>query len=82
MSETKRLPSLGVLAALCAVVPEAAKVIDSVLPPPGSRRNRIHDLHDRTGWQLSVCRRLVDSKSAEEIEALVRAAAEKGAPSP
>lgn len=36
-----------------------------------NRRSRIHRLHDRTGWQLSVCRRLVDSKTDQEIEELI-----------
>lgn len=67
------LASLGTIAALAAV-PGAGEVLRRELRigAPMTRRDRIHALHERTGWQLSVCRRHVDTLTDDEIDALVR----------
>ena len=80
MSDAPKKPTIP-LATLAALGIAVSLSEESRLPdekplfhvtPGQDRRARIQTIHDRTGWVFAECRRLVDTKSDREIEAIVR----------
>ena len=74
MSATDKVQS-ALLASLAAVAGSSALPGEKglfTLTRGQDRRARTQEIHDRTGWAFAECRRLVDTKSDAEIEAIVR----------
>ena len=74
MSAIDKVP-LALLATLAAVGASSALPGEKglfTLTRGQDRRARVQAIHDRTGWIFAECRRLVDTKSDAEIEAIVR----------